>query len=272
MQERMLAADDTATEDTRDNRSSQVPALTNMKEILDFLSTQGTGAGVTEIARSLNLPKSSVHRLCRALADLHILATGIGNTFRLGPSVLAWASAFSAQNSLVLEFHNLAINSGKIGGGALNLSIMSGTDVVYISCREGQSPLGMNFRVGMTLPAVYTATGKAMLSTWNEDAVDRLAQAWPTPFTKHSVADVDALKSELKEIRERGFSIENGQLREGMLCIGVPIFGQETRVAIAGLAVGLLTVEAKGRIEEYGRELVKIGVALSGRMGASFRL
>lgn len=263
---------DTLDDEAREAKSIQVPAITSTKAILDFVSSQPTAVGVSEIAKNLGLPKSSVHRLCRALADLDILTTAAGSTFKLGPSVLAWASAFTAQNSLVVEFHNLAIDTTKIGGGALNLSIMSGDEVVYISCRQGDSPLGMNFRVGMSLPAVYTATGKAMMSTWDEASVEQLAERWPAPYTKHSVAGLDALKSEITAIRGRGYSIEDGQLREGMLCIGVPIFGPEPRRAIAGLAVGLLNAEAKGRIDEYGRELVKIGVALSGRMGASFRI
>jgi DNA-binding IclR family transcriptional regulator len=154
---------------------------------------------------------------------------------------------------------------------ALNLSVLSGNGVLYVACRNGSSPLGLSFRMGMSLPAVFTATGKAMLSTFPVEEVEELCNGtWPKPFTPASVRSLKAFKRELEEVRERGYSIDNGQLRQGMFCFGAPVFGANSDTAIAGLAVGLLSVEvSKETAARYGGDVQRLANELSRRLGAT---
>ncbi|WIY52734.1 IclR family transcriptional regulator [Devosia sp. YIM 151766] len=244
---------------------AHVPALSSAKKIIDYICASAEPRGISDIAQHVHLPKSSVHRICWALVDLDILSDA-GNAFQLGYTVREWANAFDRQTSLTAEFNALDIDMAALGHGTLNLSVLNGDQVVYVASRQGAESLGITFRVGMSLPAVFTATGKAMLSSFPEADIAAIARDWPEARTRRSVADVDGLNAELAACRERGFSIEDGQLREGMLCLGVPIFGPDTR-AIAGLALGMLSAEVRGNIERYGTELRKIGDALSRRMG-----
>jgi DNA-binding IclR family transcriptional regulator len=57
---------------------------------------------------------------------------------------------------------------------AVNLSVLTGGEVMYVSCRQGTDPLGARFHEGWRLPAVFTATGKAILSTMPDDEVVEL--------------------------------------------------------------------------------------------------
>lgn len=246
---------------------AQVPALTSAKRIIDYICLSNEGKGISDIASHVGLPRSSVHRICWALVDLGILSDTSGSTFQLGYTLREWANAFDRQSSLTVEFNALSIDTAAIGHGTLNLSVLNGDEVVYVASRQGDASLGITFRVGMSLPAVFTATGKAMLSTLGDDEIDDIVKTWPEPRTKLSVANSDALRKELELCRQRGFSIEDGQLREGMLCIGVPIFGPNSERAIAGLALGMLSAEAHEKVDRYGAELRKIGDALSRRMG-----
>lgn len=250
----------------------QVPALVRAKRILDHLSVDGRTEGVSELARSLGLPKSTIHGLCKTLADLGVLARIGPAQFSIGPHVLAWANAFQSQSSLISEFQRLAMGRrALLKDEALNLTVLSGNSVLYVACRNGSSPLGLSFRTGMSLPAVFTATGKAMLSTFPMDEVEeRCGGAWPKPFTRASVRSFKAFKRELEEIRERGYSIDNGQLRQGMFCFGAPVFGADSDTAIAGLAVGLLSVEVtKDTAAHYGGDVQRLANELSRRLGAT---
>lgn len=250
----------------------QVPALVRAKRILDYLSVDGRTEGVSELARSLDLPKSSIHGLCRTLADLGVLARVGPAQFSIGPHVLAWANAFQSQSSLISEFQNLSMGQrALLKDEALNLTVLSGNSVLYVACRNGSSPLGLSFRTGMSLPAVFTATGKAMLSTFPVDEVEALCGGpWPKLFTPSSVRSLKAFKRELEEVRERGYSIDNGQLRQGMFCFGAPVFGADRDTAIAGLAVGLLSVDVtKDTERRYGNDVVRLANELSRRLGAT---
>jgi len=258
---------------TPDSANRQVPSIVRAIRILDELVT-GKPRGVSELARALGLPKSSIHGLCQTLADLGILARVGANQFAIGPHVLQWANTFQTQSSLTVEFQRLCAETSVLEREALNLSVLNGSSVMYVACKAGTRPLGVSFSVGMSLPAVFTATGKAMMSTMTPQEVDAVVGTgtWPKPLTSTSVRSRKALEAELEETRQRGYSIDNGQLREGMLCIGAPVFGANNSAAIAGLAVGLLAAEAPPEsMESLGRDLAWLAGELSLRLGGTPR-
>lgn len=250
----------------------QVPALVRAKRILDHLSREGRLMGVSDLARDLDLPKSSIHALCKTLTELGVLTRIDPSQFAIGPQVLSWASAFQSQSSLATEFQRLASEDhSSLKGEALNLTVLNGNSVMYVACRNGSNPLGLSFRIGMSLPAVFTATGKAMLSTYPLEDVEAICgPAWTKPITRTSVRSLKAFKRELAEVRQRGYSIDNGQLREGMYCFGAPVFGPGSNRAIAGFAVGLLSIDVTDQnAARYGADVARFAEELSRRLGAS---
>lgn len=258
-------------EDSEQRGGKAVPALVRTKRILDALSEGGKPKGVSELARMLDLPKSTVHGLCHTLVDLGLMMKVGPSQFAMGPHVLAWANAFEGQSDLTQEFMRIADATDLVSKQAINLSILAGREVMYVACRRGSDPLGVSFRPGVRLPAPFTATGKAMMSTMRpEDVADALSGDWPEPWTKRSVRDLDAFMLELEETRQRGYSIDDGQLRDAMVCFGAPVFGASSDHAVAGIAIGLLS----GEVNETSRAQVSHAVQtlankLSHRLGGA---
>lgn len=248
----------------------RVPAVVRASKILDLLSEAGEPLGVSDLARQLDLPKSSVHLLCMTMIDLGLLSRRGGNTMGVGPHVLAWADAFQEQSNLIREFQNAVPESSLLAGLALNLTVLSGADVLYVACRNGNQPLGVRFAVGMRLPAVFTATGKAMLSTMGDDQIDDvLRDGLPEPITRRSVRSRAQLARELEQTRARGYSLDNGQLREGMHCLAAPIFTAGAETATAGIAIGLLESELTPQLQDQlGAAIAEFAGELSRRLGA----
>jgi DNA-binding IclR family transcriptional regulator len=254
-----------------EQRGKAVPALVRTKRILDALSVGGKPKGVSDLARMLNLPKSTVHGLCHTLVELGLLMRVGANQFAVGPHVLSWANAFEGQSDLTQEFMRIADANDLISKQAINLSILAGREVMYVACRRGTDPLGVSFRPGVRLPAPFTATGKAIFSTMPRDEVEALfADGWPEPWTKRSVPNLKAMMRELEETRAHGYSIDDGQLRDAMVCFGAPVFGASDDRAIAGIAIGLLS----GEVNEASTKLVSHAVQalasqLSHRLGGA---
>lgn len=254
-----------------ETRSKAVPALVRTKRILDALAAGGKPKGVSELARMLDLPKSTVHGLCHTLVDLGLMIRVGPSQFAVGPHVLAWANAFEGQSDLTQEFMRIAdiLDPDLLSKEAINLSILTGVEVMYIACRRGTDPLGVSFRPGVRLPAPFTATGKAMMSTMRPEVVERImGNTWPEPWTRHSVRSLDAFMRELEETRLRGYSIDNGQLRDAMVCFGAPVFNATDDHAVAGLAIGLLSGEVnEASTERVSRAVRLIADRLSHRLG-----
>jgi IclR family transcriptional regulator, blcABC operon repressor len=246
-----------------------VPALVRASRIMDTLAQDSQPRGISDLARALDLPRSTVHGLCRTLAELGLL-TRVGATqFTIGPQVLSWANAFSSQNNITRAFSAAAELVDR--PEAINLSIRTGLEVMYIACRQGSDPLGVRFREGLRFPAAFTATGKAMLSTMADaDVIALFDGEWPAALTSRSARNVDGLLAELEQTRRRGYSIDDGQLREAMICFGAPVFAAGNgSVAVAGIAIAhLSSTDTETAAAEIAPVVTSLAADLSRRLGA----
>ena len=247
----------------------KVPALARGGALLDAVALAEEPQTVSTLARGLELPKSTVHGLCVTLVDMGLLVRRSDGSFRVGPHVMRWANAFLAGTDLTAEFAALWDDLKVLPHGTITLSVLDGADVVYIGCRNSGQPLGITFRIGMRLPAIYTATGKAFLSTMSEARVREITnRAWPEALTPRSVRSVTALLRELKACRERGYSVDDGQTREGMYCFGT-VVRDSSGQPVAGVAVSLLAEEVDAQNRQLAADSIqKIARKLSIRMGA----
>jgi IclR family transcriptional regulator, blcABC operon repressor len=265
-----MVEQDEAARDGAGNKN--VPALARAHAVLDMIATCEPPLTVSEISRRLDLPKSTVHGLCATLVNLGLLTRRIDHGFNIGPHIMRWANAFTARMDLVSEFAALWDGLNVLSGETITLSVLEDAEVVYIACRNSRSPLGVTFRVGMRLPAPFTATGKAILSTLSDDQVRGImANRWPDALTPHSVRTINDLLSELAETRSRGFSIDNGQVREGMWCFGTVVQNAANQVT-GGVAVSILATQVdQPTIDLVAKNIRKVAELLSFRLGADVR-
>lgn len=186
---------------------------------------------------------------------------------------MRWTNSFLSRLDVVSVFQEHFAGNPDLANYTVTLTVREGNEVVYVGCRNSNQPLGFTFRIGMRLPAPFTATGKMLLSSLAENDVRALfAEDFPTPLTKRSVADISSLLEELKETRKRGFSIDDGQIREGMFCVGAALRDHSGR-AVAGIAVSLMEGEASpDAVRKLGKEMRSAADVLSLRLGAAPQL
>ena len=251
------------------SHKTTAPAVVRAVHLLDVIAKAAGPLTLADLVRATGYPKSTLHGLCETLVHLRLIKRSPTGAMSLGPYVMGWAHAFLSQTDLTEEFAGIWANTTDFEEDTLTLSMLDGSDVIYLACRNGNQPLGVTFRMGMRLPAAYTATGKAMLSTLPESEVAALFEhEWPAPLTDAGVKGLPELFVELRQVRELGYSIDDGQMREGMTCFGAPVFDASGRV-VAGLAVSVLdsAVDAK-RGQRIGERIRDLADELSRRLGA----
>lgn len=255
--------------ETSKTGATAVPALRRAVAIMDFVSGASKAPNAAEIGRVLSLPKSTLHGLLLAMAELGLLTRGSDGTFSAGPHPMRWANGFLAQNDLVEVFKTYFAETREFAEYTLTMTVRDGNKVVYVACSNASLPLGVTFRIGMRLPAAFTATGKALLAELDPISVqDLFSEGFPTPLTSRSARNLAELYSDLEETRQRGFSIDDGQVREGMICLGTALHNHAGD-AVAGLAISLTRSEATAKaIADLGGKLVNAGREISRRLGA----
>lgn len=222
---------------------SRAPAADKIVQILDLLADSPQPQSGAEIARALALPRSSVHVLLTALERADVVRKSGERHYSVGMRTVRWAGGYLAEQDIVSAFHQVLSTMPQLNRYTLTLSALEGDKVVYLACKNSSAPLGFSFRLGMQVPAVFTATGKWLLASLDDTALESRITHFPPPETEASVQTMDALKAELYTVRKQGYAVDNGQLRRGMFCYGVGIAGADGQ-AQYGIALSLLEAEA----------------------------
>lgn len=204
---------------------SRAPAVTRAVALLEELARRGP-LSLTELARSLDLAKSTVANLCAALEDSHMIRR-MDQRWALGYKVVELGQGFLAGTDLVAEFRRAAAALPVAAQETVLLAVLDHLDVVYLARHDGNQPVRLASDIGRRLPAAVTALGKAMLAALPRREVERrLATIDELPvFTARSHRSVDALCRDLDDIRERGYSLDDEQNTEGVTCVGVALSG-----------------------------------------------
>ncbi len=235
------AADDTANEG-----ESLAPAVTRAGAILDLLAENASdAAGPSELARRLGLPKSSIANICNALADIGLVRR-VGTGFALGRKLAELGGAYLASVDLVQEFYEAAQLLPAGSEETVQLAVLDGLEMTYLARHDGRQPVRLTSQIGRRLPATVTATGKAALASLAEDDLDRRlvgADSLPT-FTPNSIGTVEALVADLVAVRERGYSMDDEETVEGVVCFGVMIPGRRPGEGPYAASITLLKARA----------------------------
>jgi IclR family transcriptional regulator, blcABC operon repressor len=248
-----------------------VPAVLKAACLLDVLAVAREPLSLAALTNQLRLPKSTVHALCATLMQTGLVRRFESGSYHLGMHVMDLSHALLARTNPTVEFAKLWDSLALLPEETIILSVLDRTDVVYVACRNGTRPLGLNFRIGMRLPANCTASGKALLSTLPSQQIAELARAGEfRALTRKSVTDPQPLMHQLAQVRKRGYSVDDEETRDGMICFGAPVFGSGASHAVAAVGVSLVKAALSTREKKLAIEAVqKLAMALSNRLGAN---
>jgi len=247
-----------------------VPAVTRALTLLDRLAQRREPMSLARLAADLALPKSSVHGLCNTLVSFGYLRRQDDGAFLIGPRVMSLAEAFVAGTNVAQEFNALWKDAAMAPAETIVLSVLNGTEVVYVGARNGTRPLGLAFNVGMRLPAHLAATGKAMLAFHEPDFVRQLFPIDPLPrMTGKGAATVAELLKELALTRRRGHSIDDEGVREGVYCFGAPVLDAAGH-PVAGIGVCInKAILGTDQGERHRQAVLNAAQVLSQRLGGT---
>ncbi len=249
-------------------RTALVPAVSRALTLLERLAGERAPMSLARLASDLELPKSSVHGLCNTLVSFGYLRRQSDGAFMIGPSVMGLAEAFVSGTDVATEFNALWADSGAAPEETVVLSVLSGTDALYMAVRNSARPLGLAFTVGMRLPAHLSGSAKAVLAHWPAERVRQLFGHAPLAhLTKKGPRDVAALLKELALTRKRGYSIDDEAVREGVYSFGAPVF-DASGAPVAGVAVCINKAQLGADTGVRFRDAVlRVARTLSERLG-----
>jgi DNA-binding IclR family transcriptional regulator len=233
-----------------DRAAGNAPAVTRAIRVLDLLAAgRGRLRTLTEIARELGLPKSSVSNLCAALEEGGLLRRSAGG-YLLGRRTVELGSAFLSGFDQVREFYRACEESDVLRHQLVQLVMLDGARVLYLAVHEGRERFPLSANVGDRYPASATAVGTALLS---ELPPARVAELYWDPrelvaFTERSTATLTQLQAKLERTREQGYAVDDGEVHPSVVGLAVVVPASGSGEPSFGLGVSL--VNPTGAAEE----------------------
>lgn len=245
-------------------------SVTKAFSILEYLAKAGSPKDLGVISADLHMNKSTIYRFLATLCSLgYVVQNPESGRYALGSKVVWLASHFLDGidlRTLARPFLKSLVEKTR---ETVHLAILDNYEVVYIDKVDGLQPVKMASRIGGRMPAHSTGLGKALLANMDEihwrEYINKVGLQVYTPNT---INDPDTFIRHLRQIRERGYSIDNSENEEGIRCVAVPVF-DHTGQTIAAISISgwslTMTPERDAELSSLARQ---VAYEISERLGS----
>jgi len=199
------------------SRSSGIQVIARAAAILRVLRDSQTGLSLGQIARQVELPRSTVQRIVGALqAERLIIASSAEGGLRLGPELHSMAA--NARYDIVENCRLLLSQLVEETGETVDLAVLRGGGMIFLDQVPGMHRLRAISSVGEVFPLTTTANGRAALSLLDNDRLLKLARAeWAR---SGSDVDEDAFMAVIESVRGSGLAYDLDEHTNGISAIG----------------------------------------------------
>lgn len=200
-------------------------SVQSIRRAFDVLATLGDGPlGVTEVADRAGLPKSTAARLLATLVGEGAVEQVPGDTsYRLGPRLITLAAGFSLARSLAAIARPMLVDLAQASGEAAGLGIPDGDLIHYIDQVDTVHPVLVRDWTGARAPLHAVSSGQVLLAFRTPAAIERYLERPMERFTDQTLADADAVRERLREVRRRGYAWAIEEFDAGISSIAAPI-------------------------------------------------
>jgi IclR family transcriptional regulator, pca regulon regulatory protein len=194
---------------------------------------------LTEIARRVDLPLSTVFRIALTLEAEGFLDRTDERTFCVGPSVLRLGMAAIDEMTVLRAAGAHLRTLARRTNETVNVGILDGIQVLYLDRVRNAELVTADVEVGSVLPAVRTSMGKVLLANLSQEAsARRMPQLdFSIGGGPRAIRSPDVFAEQLRLVREQGWATQDEELAYGLRSVAAPIHSNSLVVAALNLAV-----------------------------------
>lgn len=219
---------------------STVQSVERTLDIVEALSANRTGIGVTELSKALNLHKSTVHRLLTTLmVRKYVEQDAESGKYRLSVKLFELGNAVLSKLNMRAHALPFLRELRERCRETVQLSIVDQNEVLYIDVLESPEKIGVKAAIGERAPLYCTAAGKVWLAYLPEDRVQEVLKGIEFKArTATTITNYDRLRDEISKVRESGVAVDMKEYDEDMCGLSAAIRNYRGRViACISLAV-----------------------------------
>ncbi|GAA0243403.1 IclR family transcriptional regulator [Haladaptatus pallidirubidus] len=215
---------------------------------------ESDGAGVTELAKQLDMAKSSIHKHLHTMVK-HGYVVKRNDTYHIGLQFLNFGEyvrdSYDIYHASKSKIHELAERTGEM----VWLIIPENGLGWFLYGEKGDSGISEESIVGSWTYLHNNSGGKAILANLPSEQIDNIIDQHGLPTkTENTITDLNTLRTELENIRERGYAVNQGEDIAGIHAVGVPLISDgeiQGALSIAGAAHRFKRDQREQKLAEY---------------------
>ena len=228
---------------TTDIAEAPASASTASEKTLLVLEAALTHSRFTEVVEATGLAKATAHRILATLVDRQFVTVDHDGSYLPGPKVLSLAGRALARidiSAIAKPFVDELVTKSHC---TVHLGVVNGDEIIYLIRADSDKPYLMPSRVGLAIPMHSTGIGKVVLSDYTDDELERyVARAGLPRRTAHTITTLAALRTEIADVRRRGYALDREENVPGLGCVAAPV-RDLTGTVKYGISVSTLTLE-----------------------------
>ena len=256
-------ADDTALE------RYTIAALKNGLEVLECFEERHAWS-LAELVGRVGLSKGTLFRILATLeSSRFVMRRARDGKYVLGPRLTAIAAPTVQYEQLRWSAIPPLTALTEAYGESTHIGVLYERRVVTVQVVDGHHDVRMHSSVGKRSPAHASSIGKVILATYGDTEIDAyFDDPGLEAHTPRTITDPEAFRSELREVRARGFAVDDEEVQVGVRCVGAAIYDRSGH-AVAGVSIsGPTSRMTDERIDDMARHVRTSARAISRMLGA----
>lgn len=256
------------TEDIQQKTDKGVQSIDRTLDIIEVLAEERTGLGLTEVAKRVDLHKSTAHRLLSTLARRNYVEKNKSGTYRIGIKLIEAVSCHINSLELQTEARPYIVDITSHLGLTSHLGILDGQHVVYIEKMDVVSTMKMYSQIGVRVHACCSSLGKCLLSNYSKEELEFLLKDCSFPkLTPNTISGMTEFHEEMAKVRKQGWALDDEEFEIGYRCIGAPVYDYRGNIIAAISASGDIRILTDDRIESTAEYVKQVALQISRSMG-----
>jgi len=195
-----------------------------------------------DIARASGLDRSATQRIVHTLEVLgYLYRVPETRTYGLTTKVLQFSFNYIRANELIDKASPYLLEISRNLGETTNLQELDGHEIVFVARFPGRHLVNIDIVVGARLPALFTASGIAILSRLPEERVREVLEQTPLePMTHFTETNPGKLLERVRSVARRGYAVIENETVLGDISVAAPIT-DHNGMAVAAINISVPT-------------------------------
>ncbi|MCC9272748.1 MAG: IclR family transcriptional regulator [Enterococcus aquimarinus] len=209
-------------------------SVLNATRIIDLIS-QREGLGISDIAKELQLPKTSTFRLLKTLEVAGLLIQTNEETYYLSYKFLTYQVGVNEDQNLIHKCLPTIQKISEQTGETVNLTVNRLGKMYNIHSEVGEY-YALQSNLAPESELYCSSSGKIFLSYMNDEQLKNYFNHPLLARTIHTITEYEAFIPEKETILSKGIAYDREEYEYGLTCLSVAVLQQGQPIATIGIS------------------------------------